>query len=136
MIISFATKTLFIIPVTLVLLCIGIYSYYRVVEHVIYKTTDNNTHLTVNVTCKYGGGETYYSYVLIQTPNRREVGRSELCCGQDTLDLCINEYEDITGLKLDQRSKTVHIDFSTKPPMEISVPFSETYLAPTSAIER
>jgi hypothetical protein len=104
-----------------------VYYYYRVAEHTVFKTSDANSRLYLNVTCKYGGGETYYSYVVVRMPNGREVSRVELCCGQEDLGLCFSEHKNITGMSLDFQNKTVRIDFSSKPYMLIPVSFNTSY---------
>ena len=104
-----------------------VYYHYRMAEHVIYQSADNVSRLDLALTCKYGGGETYYTYVVLRMRDGREVSRAEICCGKESLTSCRNEYKSVTGLSFDHQNKAIGIDFSSRPPMKIPVSFGTSY---------
>ena len=127
-------KASFTILILILLICGGAYYYYRIAEHVLFERKDDHSNLLIELTCKYGGGETYYSYVVLRTRNGREVSRAELCCGIDSLAQCRGEYRRITGMTLDHPSKAVRIEFAGRPPMEIPTFFGDTYVSPLNTV--
>lgn len=103
------------------------YYYYRVAEHVLFQSSDQSSRLDIALTCKYGGGQTYYAYVVLRMRDGREVSRAEICCGKENITSCRNEYKNVRALTFDHQNKVVGIDFSSRPSMKIPVSFSTSY---------
>jgi hypothetical protein len=102
--------------------------YYLVAEHLVYSAFDEKSQLDLSITCKGDGISTYYPYAIIRRHRGRDVTKTELCCGRDTIGDCRSVFRGIKGISFDPCDETLNLNFESRPPMKIKVAWNSTEL--------